>query len=121
MISMALGKRIQSVPERNEDETSRGEPPMPVARLRHIEDGLEVHPTSPMREADLILTMPQRYARILNGHFGNRLLPFPLKVPAFDSYLYWHANADADPANMWLRQKLLHALRGGEPSASQRR
>ena len=58
-------------------------------------------------QTDLILTMPQRYARILNAQFGNQLLPFPLKVPAFDSYLYWHANADADPANLWLRELLL--------------
>jgi len=63
-------------------------------------------------ETDLILTMPQRYARILNAHFGNQLLPFPLKVPAFDSYLYWHANAEADPANAWLRQQLARALQG---------
>jgi hypothetical protein len=61
--------------------------------------------------------MPQRYARILNAHLGNRLLAFPLKVPAFDSYLYWHVNADVDPANMWLRQQLLDALRDGASSA----
>jgi DNA-binding transcriptional LysR family regulator len=57
--------------------------------------------------SDLVLTMPERYARILNVQFGNQLLPFPLKAPAFDSYLYWHANADADPANLWLRDLLL--------------
>lgn len=72
-------------------------------------------------ETDLILTMPQRYARILNAQFGNRLLPFPLEVPAFDSYLYWHANAEADPANMWLRQQLRHALRDGASSARRTR
>jgi DNA-binding transcriptional LysR family regulator len=67
-------------------------------------------------ETDLIVTMPQRHARILNAQFGNRLLPFPLKVPAFDTYLYWHANADGDPANAWLRQQIaetLPASRGG--------
>ena len=64
-----------------------------------------------VNETDLILTMPQRHARILNAQFGNQLLPFPLKVPAFDTYLYWHANADGDPANMWLRQQLISALR----------
>jgi DNA-binding transcriptional LysR family regulator len=58
-------------------------------------------------ESDLLLTMPARYARILNAQLGNRLLPFPLDVPAFDTYLYWHANADTDPANEWLRQQLL--------------
>ena len=61
-------------------------------------------------ETDLILTMPQRHARILNTQFGNQLLPFPLKVPAFDTYLYWHANADGDPANIWLRRQLIKAL-----------
>lgn len=72
-------------------------------------------------ETDLILTMPTRYARILNTQFGNRLLPFPLKVPAFDSYLYWHTNADADPANAWLRQQLLQSFRGGASSQRQTR
>ena len=43
--------------------------------------------------------------------YGDQLLPFPLKVPAFDTYLYWHANADGDPANAWLRQQLINALR----------
>ena len=61
-------------------------------------------------ETDLILTMPQRHARILNTQFGNQLLPFPLKVSAFDTYLYWHANADGDPANIWLRRQLIKAL-----------
>ena len=61
-------------------------------------------------ETDLILTMPQRYARILNARFGNRLLAFPLKAPAFDAYLYWHVSAEADPANAWLRQQLARAF-----------
>jgi DNA-binding transcriptional LysR family regulator len=68
-----------------------------------------------VKETDLILTMPQSHARILNAHFGNQLLPFPLKVPAFDSYLYWHANAEADPANAWLRGELARTL---QPSAN---
>ena len=66
-------------------------------------------------ETDLLLTMPQRYARVLNAQFRNQLLAFPLKVPAFDTYLYWHANADSDPANAWLRQQLMHALRTSRP------
>jgi DNA-binding transcriptional LysR family regulator len=58
-------------------------------------------------ETDLLLTMPRRYASILNAQFNNRLLPFPLEAPAFDTYVYWHANAAGDPANAWLRQQLL--------------
>jgi DNA-binding transcriptional LysR family regulator len=62
-------------------------------------------------ETNLLLTMPQGYARILNAILRNRLLPFPLKVPGLDSYLYWHANADGDPANAWLREQLARAFR----------
>lgn len=62
-------------------------------------------------ETDLILTMPQHHAQILNAQFGNRLLAFPLNAPAFDSYLYWHADAEADPANTWLRGQLLKTSR----------
>jgi DNA-binding transcriptional LysR family regulator len=72
-------------------------------------------------ETDLVLTMPRRYANLLNTQFGNRLLPFPLKVPAFDTYIYWHANADRDPANEWLRQQLQRTLRAGPSSARQAR
>ena len=62
-------------------------------------------------ETDLILTMAERYARIVNRLFRNVLLPFPLAVPNYDAYLYWHANADADPANRWLRSALVEAFR----------
>jgi DNA-binding transcriptional LysR family regulator len=70
---------------------------------------------------DLILTMPERYARTINAQFGNQLLPFPLEVPVFDTYLYWHASADGDPANAWLRQQLLSALRDGASPARRSR
>ena len=72
-------------------------------------------------ETNLILTMPTRYARILNAQSDNRLLPFPIKVPAYDSYLYWHANAEADPANAWLRQQLIQSMRNSASSARQTR
>jgi DNA-binding transcriptional LysR family regulator len=62
-------------------------------------------------ETDLILTMAERYARIVNRLFKNRVLPFPLAAPDYDAYLYWHANADADPANRWLRKVLVEAFR----------
>jgi DNA-binding transcriptional LysR family regulator len=62
-------------------------------------------------ETDLILTMAERYARIVNRLFRNRVLPFPLEVPDYDAYLYWHVNAETDPANQWLREQLMGAFR----------
>lgn len=61
-------------------------------------------------ETDLLLTMPGHYARIANKPFGNRILPLPFEMPALDAYLYWHANVDREPANRWLREKLIAAF-----------
>jgi DNA-binding transcriptional LysR family regulator len=76
---------------------------------------------SVVSETDLVLTMPRRYASILNVQFNNRLLPFPLEAPALGTYVYWHANSAGDPANEWLRQQLLQTLRDGAESARQPR
>ena len=58
----------------------------------------------------MLLTMPERYAVVANQQFGNQILPFPLEMPPFDVYLYWHANVDGDPANRWLREQLMQSL-----------
>lgn len=62
-------------------------------------------------QTDLILTMPGRYASIANQQFGNQILPFPLEVPAFDVFLYWHANVDKDPANKWFRELVIQSIK----------
>jgi DNA-binding transcriptional LysR family regulator len=72
-------------------------------------------------ETDLILTMPESYARIINPQFNNQLLPFPLKVPVFDTFLYWHVNAENDPANAWLRQQLINAAQDVSATVATRR
>jgi DNA-binding transcriptional LysR family regulator len=54
-------------------------------------------------ESDLVLTMAERYAGVLNLGFGHRILPLPLATPTLDLYLYWHDAVDQDPANRWLR------------------
>jgi DNA-binding transcriptional LysR family regulator len=62
-------------------------------------------------KTDLILTMPGRYAQIANQQFDNQILPFPLEVPAFDVFLYWHANVNNDPANRWFRDQVEQSIR----------
>jgi len=62
-------------------------------------------------QTDLLLTMPERYARVANQQFDNQILPFPTEMPPFDVYLYWHANVDDDPANRWLREQLIQSFR----------
>lgn len=58
-------------------------------------------------DSDLILTMPERYARANNEPFGNQVIPFPMEVRAPDLFLYWHASAENDPANRWLREQVI--------------
>ena len=58
-------------------------------------------------QTDLLLTMPERYAHVLAGSFGHQVLPFPAPIPPVDAWLYWHAATDNDPANRWLRERVL--------------
>lgn len=62
-------------------------------------------------QTDLLLTMPENYAKLANQPFGNQVLPFPVSLPPYDAYLYWHASMDNDPANRWLREVMLGAFR----------
>jgi len=64
-------------------------------------------------ESDFVLTMPRRYAELLNKAYGNRILRMPMAMPALDLYLYWHEAMDGDGGNRWLRTALLDALNKG--------
>jgi DNA-binding transcriptional LysR family regulator len=61
-------------------------------------------------QTDLVLTMAERYARVLNTGVGNQILSLPIKMPTLDAYLYWHEAVDDDPANCWLRTLVSQAF-----------
>ncbi len=63
-----------------------------------------------VRRTDLLLTMPERYAGLLNVGFDNQILALPFAAPTVDAYLYWHEAADNDPANSWLRELVSRAF-----------
>lgn len=56
-----------------------------------------------------ILTMSETFARRANIWFDHQLLPSPLDMAKTDIYLYWHQNAENDPAHKWLRQAIFAA------------
>lgn len=62
-------------------------------------------------ESDYILTAPHRaMANLIGDLRANKLVPLPegLNMPdGADIYLYWHATADGDTDNRWLRQNLV--------------
>jgi DNA-binding transcriptional LysR family regulator len=58
-------------------------------------------------ETNMLLTIPERYAQMLNGGFNHRLYPFPLKsLQQLELHMYWHESADNDPPNRWLREQI---------------
>ncbi|MEN9317155.1 MAG: hypothetical protein RIS35_3548 [Pseudomonadota bacterium] len=63
-----------------------------------------------VRQTDLLLTMPGTYARIFNEAFGNVVCPMPIEVTPMETYLYWHADAESDPAGRWLRQLIVEEV-----------
>jgi DNA-binding transcriptional LysR family regulator len=71
-------------------------------------------------ETDMLLTIPERYALMLNDRFNNRLYPFPLKsLQQLEIHMYWHESAENDPPNHWLREQITKvvndSLTAGEP------
>ena len=62
-------------------------------------------------QTDLLLTIPEYYARMLQKQLALRIEPFPISSPPeLDVHMYWHASADADPTNVWLRQQVAQAI-----------
>jgi DNA-binding transcriptional LysR family regulator len=62
-------------------------------------------------ETNMLLTMPEHYALMLNRQFKNRLHPFPLKsLQQLELQMYWHESADNDPPNRWLREQIVRIV-----------
>jgi DNA-binding transcriptional LysR family regulator len=78
-----------------------------------------------VRETDMLLTLPERHAQLLNAGLVNtglmnRVYPFPLPAPRLEAHLYWHESVENDPANRWLREEIEKVLASGA-SRSRRR
>lgn len=67
-------------------------------RCQHYYAACEV-----VSRTNLLLTLPENQAEVVNRSVGNQVLPFPIDEPALAAYLYWRENADEDPANVWFR------------------
>jgi DNA-binding transcriptional LysR family regulator len=74
-------------------------------RCQHYWTACKVVSTS-----NMLLTMPERYAQSTNMPLENQIVPFPLDISSQDIFLYWHASADNDPANRWLREQIVDSF-----------
>lgn len=57
---------------------------------------------------DLLLTMPETYARIIAERSDLRILTPPADLPDLDVHLYWHKAYEREPALTWFREQLRH-------------
>ncbi len=73
-------------------------------RCQHFFSACRVVETSHM-----LLTMPATAANMFSQVLDITTYPLPVELPGIDVHLYWHMNVDKDPANRWLRNKILMA------------
>lgn len=56
-----------------------------------------------LQRSDLVATVPEQLARHLAAPFDLVYRPHPLKLPAFQINVFWHAKAHRAAMNQWLR------------------
>lgn len=59
-----------------------------------------------VESTDLLLTMPETYARIIAERANIRILTPPADLPDLDVHLYWHKAYEREPALIWFREQL---------------
>ena len=61
-------------------------------------------------KTDMLLTLPERHAHLLNTSLMNQVYPLPLRGPRLEAHLYWHESVENDPASRWLREEIEKAI-----------
>lgn len=62
-------------------------------------------------QSNYLVTVSERIATMYADSLGLRILPPPLPLRPYALSLLWHPRFDADPAHLWLREKLLGAAK----------
>lgn len=62
--------------------------------------------------SDLVLTAPRRLGEVFARHFDLELYDPPVSLRPFTVEQLWHERYDADPAHVWLRERVLAAVGG---------
>lgn len=70
-------------------------------RCQHYYAACRVAETS-----DLLVTMPETYARMIEQQAKVRVLPLPTDMPPLNVHLYWHKAYEKEPALLWFREQL---------------
>jgi DNA-binding transcriptional LysR family regulator len=59
-----------------------------------------------VENSDLLLTMPETYARIIAERGQIEVMSPPAQMPSIDVHLYWHKAYEREPALVWFRDLL---------------
>ncbi len=59
-----------------------------------------------VESSDLLLTMPETYARIIAERADIEVMAPPAQMPSIDVHLYWHKAYEREPALVWFRELL---------------
>jgi len=57
--------------------------------------------------SDMLLTLPKTAAIMFSKVLSLDVHSLPVELPDIDVHLYWHENVDKEPANKWLRNRIL--------------
>jgi DNA-binding transcriptional LysR family regulator len=58
---------------------------------------------------NMLLTLPLIAAKMYSEMLELSMFSLPVDLPDIDIHLYWHVNVDKEPANKWLRNKIVLA------------
>jgi len=80
---------------------------------RRIEVAAQAFATIPhlVLGTNLLATMHSRLAHHFARTLPLRILPLPLPLPSFTEALQWSPANDTDPANVWMRNRILEQAR----------
>ena len=85
-----------------------------MGRSRRVVLGLTDFALLPLVLAgtDMVTTVPEFIAETLASHGGLRIDPTPFPAPSSPMLMAWRGATDGDPAERWLRERIVEIVRG---------
>ena len=65
-----------------------------------------------IEQTDMLVTIPERLAQVLEGRGRFRVFPVPFELPDYAVKQHWHERYHQDPGNRWLRRVISELLSG---------
>ncbi len=63
-----------------------------------------------VEHTDLIITIPERLAQVLEGRGALKTFPVPFQLPHYEVKQHWHERFHHDPGSQWLRRMITELM-----------